>query len=271
MPGFTPFAGIFAASSTSSTTSTNPLITLNLNPLDLNLLGLEVQTNQIKVTISTLPGQGELLGNLLTDVSGLLNLQGVNTALNNVLGSVVTLLNSTTLNVSGVDTTSGSLSSAATATTPVLDLYVAPVHLNLLGALVDTSPIHLTITAHSGQGLILGNVITDLANLFNPPLPSQFNLDYVNSQLQQLLSQLNAQIPGIGSSPSPAPAAPAGTDQVLSLTLAPINVNLLGLVLKTSQIQVNANATTGNGLLLGNVLTDLLNAVGRDAAEPRRP
>ena len=52
--------------------------------------------------------------------------------------------------------------------------------------------------------------------------------------------------------------------------MPPINVNLLGLVLKTSQIQVNANAQTGNGDLLGNVLTDAAQHAGRDAAEPQR-
>src|SRR5207253_3899069 len=133
-------------------------------------------------------------------VSNLINLPAVSNALNNVLASVVTLLNSTSLNVSGLDTSSGPLSSSTTtATTPVLDLFVAPVHVNLLGALVDTSPIHLTITAHSGQGLVLGNVVADLANLFNPPLPSTLNLDTINAKLTQLLDELNTQIPGIGS------------------------------------------------------------------------
>ncbi|HYT93980.1 MAG TPA: hypothetical protein VEL76_34995 [Gemmataceae bacterium] len=239
------------------------LLSLNLNPLDSNLLGLEVQTNQIQVNVSAQPGQGQLLGNLLTTVSGLINLQGVNNALNNVLGSVVGLLNSASLTVSGVDTTSGPFSSSTTTTTtPVLDVFIAPVHLNLLGALVDTSPIHLTITAPSGQGLVLGNVVTDLANLFNPPLPSQLTLNDINARLQSLLNQLNAQIPGIASSPSPPAPTLDGQEQILSLTVAPINVNLLGLVLKTTQIQVNANAQTGNGLLLGNVLTTLLNTLG---------
>jgi|GEM_PF-1277199 len=245
-----------------SSSGTTKLVTLTLNPLDINLLGLEVQTNQIQVTVSAQSGQGNLLGNLLTDVGNLLNLQGVNTALNKVLDSVVTLLNSAGLAVSGVNTTSGSLSTAPVATTPVLDLSVAPVHLNLLGALVDTSPIHLTITAHSGQGLVLGNVVADLANLFNPPLPSTLNLDTINTKLSQLLDELNTQIPGIGGSPTTTPTTPAGSQQVLSLSLAPINLNLLGLILKTSQIQVNADAQTGNGELLGNVLTTLLNTLG---------
>ncbi len=257
-----PFANAPIAPVVSTAPTANTLLTLNLNPLDINLLGLRVQTNQIQVTVSAQPGQGELLGNVLTDASNLLNLQGVNNALNNVLGSVVTLLNSTSLSIAGVNTTSGSLSNATAAVTPVLDLFVAPVHLNLLGALVDTSPIHLTITAQSGQGLVLGNVITDLANLFNPPLPSTLNLDTINNSLTQLLGELNQQIPNIGSSPTTNSTPPLGADQVVSLNVPPINLDLLGLVLQTSQIQVNADAITGNGELLGNVLTTLLNTLG---------
>src|SRR5205085_10318518 len=159
------------------------------------------------------PGSGDLLGNALTLASHLVNLPGVSDALNNVLGNVVTLLNSASLAVTGV--VSGAFDTAPAATTPVLDAFVAPVHLNLLGALVDTSPIHLTITAHSGDGLVLGNVVTDLANLFNPPLPSSLNLDTINSALQTLLNELNAQIPGIGSAVTTPPVTIANTSEIL--------------------------------------------------------
>ena len=245
--------------SSSSTLADPTLVSLTINPLDVNLLGLEVKTDQIQVNISAQPGSGELLGNLLTSAANLVNLQGVNNALNNVLGNVVTLLNSASLNVSGVNS-AGPLASAQAATTPVLDLYVAPVHLSLLGANDDTSPIHVMITAHSGQGLVLGNVLTDLANLFNPPLPAKLNLDTINARLTQLINELNAQIPGIGTTSTGATTTSSG--QVLSLTVPPINLNLLGLQLKTSQIQVNASAQSGNGDLLGNILTSLLNTLG---------
>src|SRR5205823_1963940 len=61
------------------------LITLQLKPLDINLLGLTVQSSPITVTVSVETGSGQLLGNLLTVVSNLVNLQGVNNALNTVL------------------------------------------------------------------------------------------------------------------------------------------------------------------------------------------
>ena len=66
--------------------------------------------------------------------------------------------NSASLSVSGVGT--GSLSNATAAITNVVHLTVAPVHLDLLGVVVDTSPIRVTITTHSGQGLVLGNAVT---------------------------------------------------------------------------------------------------------------
>src|SRR5207237_4599097 len=46
-----------------TTTGATTLLTLDLKPLDINLLGLEVQTNDIMVNVSAEPGQGELLGN----------------------------------------------------------------------------------------------------------------------------------------------------------------------------------------------------------------
>jgi hypothetical protein len=235
------------------------LITLNLNPLDINLLGVEIQTSPITVTVSDETGDGKLLGNVLDLASHLVNLPEVSDALNTVLGNVVTLLNSASLAVSGVG--SGTFDTAAPATTSVLDAFVAPVHLNLLGALVDTSPIHLTITAHSGPGLILGNAVTALANLFNPPLPDQLDVAAINTLLSNLIDELNAQIPGIPATFSPPPPIADGSDRILQLVVAPINLNLLGLNLQTSQINVNADAHTGNGLLLGNVLTTLLNTL----------
>ncbi len=249
----------------STTTPTGPtslpsqqLLQIHLKPLDLNLLGLEVQTDTITVTVSTQPGNGNLVGNLLNGITALLNVQGVNNALNNVLASTVNLANSVSLAVNGVG--SGTFDTSSASTTPVADVYVAPVHLQLLGLNVDTSAIHLTITAHAGTGLVLGNVITDLANLFNPPLPSSLNIDTINTALKNLLAELNQQIPGIAASPVPTVTPKAG--QVLSVTVPPINLNLLGLVLNTSPITVNATAQTGNGQLLGNVLTSLLNTLG---------
>jgi len=45
----------------------------------------------------------------------------------------------------------------------VLNLLLGPLHLNLLGLVVDLSQVHLTITAEPAGG-ILGNLFCGLAN-----------------------------------------------------------------------------------------------------------
>ena len=63
--------------------------------------------------------------------------------------------------------------------------------------------------------------------------------------------------------PLPLPPLPPGnTCSVLSLDLGPINLNLLGLVVRTNQIQLRIDAVQGPGNLLGNLLcaiTGILN------------
>ncbi len=49
------------------------VLTLVLGPLNLNLLGLVVTLNQVNLVINAVPGAGNLLGNLLCAVAGLLN------------------------------------------------------------------------------------------------------------------------------------------------------------------------------------------------------
>jgi hypothetical protein len=67
------------------------ILNLTLGPLNLNLLGLVVQLNQVHLTITAVPGAGNLLGNLLCAVAGLLNGGG---ALNGILSQIAALLNS---------------------------------------------------------------------------------------------------------------------------------------------------------------------------------
>ncbi len=243
---------------TPATQPAQQLLTINLKPLHLDLLGLAVDSDPIVVNLQAQGGDGKLLGNLLSGITTLINVNGVNTALNNVLSTTVDLVNSVSLSVSGVG--SGSLDSDPVADTPVLDLFVAPVHLDLLGLLATTEPIHLTITGHSGNGQLLGNVVYELAHLFDPPLPSTLNLDDINQRLAGLISRLEAQIPGIP--PAQVPAVQLTADQFLELTVPAVNLNLLGLLLQTSPITVNGYAHPGDAQLLGNILTTVLNTVG---------
>lgn len=70
-------------------TGTCDVLHLTLGPIDLNLLGLVVHLDQIKLDITAVSGPGNLLGNLLCAVAGLLNgggpLAGIAALLNNIL------------------------------------------------------------------------------------------------------------------------------------------------------------------------------------------
>jgi hypothetical protein len=54
-----------------------------------------------------------------------------------------------------------------TASCEILDLTIGPIHLDLLGLVVDTDAIHLNITAEQGPGNLLGNLLCAVANLLN--------------------------------------------------------------------------------------------------------
>lgn len=64
------------------------ILNLVVGPVNLNLLGLQITTDQIVLNITALPGAGNLLGNLLCDVTNLLNSpsQGLANVLNQILG-----------------------------------------------------------------------------------------------------------------------------------------------------------------------------------------
>ena len=65
------------------------ILHLTLGPLDLNLLGLVVHLDRVVLDITAQPGPGNLLGNLLCAVAGLLDGSGINglaALLNRLLG-----------------------------------------------------------------------------------------------------------------------------------------------------------------------------------------
>jgi len=66
------------------------ILDLVLGPLDLDLLGLQVHLDTVHLNITAQGGPGNLLGNLLCAVAGLLD---GSTGLNGILNGIVTLLN----------------------------------------------------------------------------------------------------------------------------------------------------------------------------------
>jgi hypothetical protein len=146
-----------------------PVLDLVLGPLDLNLLGALVHLDQVHLTITADPNGG-LLGNLLCNLSkqGKLSTQTqkMNWALTKSGLSAGGA--SVAVNVAGADGTTPDAVTAA-GICDVLDLTLGPIHLDLLGLVVDTNTIHLTITADPNGG-ILGSLLCSLAG--GPPAPA---------------------------------------------------------------------------------------------------
>ncbi len=156
---------------------TASILSLHLAPINLDLLGLDVSTSEICLNITAQKGGG-LLGTLLYDIDHLLaggsplssllgslsdgQLNKLTTGLTDLLNGALSTVTSSA-NVSGVST---SADPAVPADTPVLDLTLGPVNLNLLGLQVDLDncsggPIKVDITAIP-TGLLGGGLLGDL-------------------------------------------------------------------------------------------------------------
>lgn len=163
------------------------------------------------------------------------------------------------------------------STVPVLHLALAPIHLNLLGLHVDTSPICLDITAHTGPGNLLGNLVGSVANLLNGTTPGSTTglLGTLNGLLTKTAATgtgavgsilgvangaLNQGLLHLGN-PSLTGLAPGATP-VLNLSVGPLDLNVLGLEVKLDNcsngpVTVAITAVPGSGNLLGNLLSGL--------------
>ena len=72
--------------------ATCDILHLELGPLDLDLLGLQVHLDRIVLDITAESGPGNLLGNLLCAVAGLLDGQGALNSIAQLLNQILALL-----------------------------------------------------------------------------------------------------------------------------------------------------------------------------------
>ncbi|HZV05875.1 MAG TPA: hypothetical protein VE999_12400 [Gemmataceae bacterium] len=174
-------ANPFQTTGTLTATPSGPsaeILDLHLNPIQLNLLGLGVQTSSICLDITAQQGGG-LLGNLLYNLGNALNsgtgsLGGLNNLLDQfLLPTVETTLLNTALNSSA---TTGPTSNTGLppGANDILHLSVGPVNLNLLGLNVDLNncatpagPVTVDVYTETGPGDLLGNLLNDVSNLLN--------------------------------------------------------------------------------------------------------
>ena len=94
--GGTDLGTVTAPVNAAQTTGTCQILHLDLGPLDLNLLGLQVHLNEVVLDITAQQAPGNLLGNLLCAVAHLLDNTGTPTGglaglLNPILGILISL------------------------------------------------------------------------------------------------------------------------------------------------------------------------------------
>ena len=122
-------------------------------------------TATISNTITGTTATGATLAGTLSNIqfvnqNGQLVLTGVlNGTLTSAAGVVTQIVNqAVTLPVGGA---------AAAGSCQILDLTLGPLDLNLLGLVVHLDRVHLNITAQSGPGNLLGNLLCGIANALN--------------------------------------------------------------------------------------------------------
>jgi hypothetical protein len=78
---------------------------------------------------------------------------------------------------------------APQATCGILDLTLGPLDLDLLGLVVHLDTVHLNITAESGPGNLLGNLLCAVVGLLDPPTGGG-GLGAILNQIVSLLNQI---------------------------------------------------------------------------------
>jgi hypothetical protein len=127
-------------------------------------------TSSIPCTIGGLPSTCQLTVTSFTVVNG------VFTAVGTVTGGGVTVPFQAPVQ--------------ATGSCRILDLTLGPLHLDLLGLVVDLNQVHLNITAQQGPGNLLGNLLCAVANLLNNSSSSPTALQQIANLLNQILARL---------------------------------------------------------------------------------
>lgn len=171
------------------------ILTLKLAPVFLELLGLQVTTSTINLQLYAVPN--EVLGSLFCDLAhAKVSFPKAARDLNSRLHGHALRV------VSASDSVPASLAQAQPASCQVLKLVLGPLHLNLLGLVVDlygntkSSPVVITIDAVPSEGLLGqllcglsgGTGINSLGGLQG--LLSSLGLNLSSTQVQNLLNQL---------------------------------------------------------------------------------
>lgn len=201
------------------------ILLLDLGPIFLDLLGLQVDLSQIVLDIDAVSGAGRLLGNLLCAVTGLLDGVGIGNAIANLLDRINDILDDIGGLLTGV---TGTLAGGGSFTGDVL---IESVERTADGALEVTGLLNGTATLPDGTT----QEITDQAFTVTGSLTG--------------LAGGAASASGTSIAASSSPRC-----GILHLDVAPIFLDLLGLQVDLSQIVLDIDAVSGANNLLGNLL-----------------
>ena len=108
-------------------------------------------------------GTGTFTGDMT--ITRFANQNGQLTAIGTVTGTLTDSLG----NVLGTVTQAISTPVSASGTCDILHLTLGPLHLNVLGLVVDLNQVNLDITAQSGPGNLLGNLLCAVTHLLDGP------------------------------------------------------------------------------------------------------
>lgn len=139
------------------------VITLRLAPLNLELLGVQVTTSYISLDVYAVHGRvlGDLFCALAHAKVTLPRAARAASALNSRLAGRPLRV------FAASEALPASAAQAQPQTCQVLKLVLGPLHLDLLGLVVDLNQVHLVITAVPGPGNLLGNLLCAVAGLLD--------------------------------------------------------------------------------------------------------
>jgi hypothetical protein len=146
--------------------ATCQILLLTLNQLDLTLLGVNVHLDPVQLRI-TGRRAGGILGRLFCSLAGA-RLRSARAA---TVASLNHGLRARPMHPVRFTVPVGRAAQApAAGTCAILDLVVGPLHLDLLGLVVDLNRVHLAITGNPAGGL-LGRLLCGVANATTPAVP----------------------------------------------------------------------------------------------------
>jgi hypothetical protein len=140
------------------------ILLLTLNQLDLTLLGVTVHLDPVRLQITGRPAGG-ILGRLFCSLAG----ARLRTGRTAAVASLNRGLRGHPMHPIHI-TAVGRAAQVPAGSCSILDLVVGPLHLDLLGLVVDLNRVHLTVTANPNGGL-LGRLLCGVANATTPAVP----------------------------------------------------------------------------------------------------